>query len=53
MLADTNGTFTKAIDLEAPNLAAVLGSVRCQRFSMFVDDGVVKAINIEPDGTGN
>jgi len=51
MLADTNGAFTKALDLEL-DLSAVLGSVRCKRFSMVVEDGVVKVLNVEPDGTG-
>lgn len=51
MLADTCGAFTKAIDLEK-DLSAVLGSVRTQRFSMIVQDGVVKVLNVEPDGTG-
>ena len=51
MLADTNGAFTKAIDLEK-DLSGPLGSVRCQRFSMVVEDGVVKTLNVEPDGTG-
>jgi len=51
MLADTNGTFTKAIDLEH-DLAAVLGTKRSKRFAMLVDDGKVKALDVEPDGTG-
>jgi 2-Cys peroxiredoxin 5 len=51
MLADTNGAFAKAVDLEK-DMSGPLGNVRCQRFSMFVDDGVVKALNVEPDGTG-
>ena len=51
MLADTNGTFAKAADLEV-DLSAVLGTVRCKRFSMVVEDGVVTILNVEPDGTG-
>jgi len=51
MLADTNGDFTRAIDLEH-DLAAVLGTKRCKRFAMLVDDGKVKAVDVEPDGTG-
>lgn len=51
MLADTAGAFTKALDLEI-DLSAVLGTVRCKRFSMVVEDGVVKVLNVEPDGTG-
>jgi len=51
LLADTCGALTKALDLEL-DLAAVLGSVRCKRFSMLVDDGTVTKVNVEPDGTG-
>lgn len=51
LLADTTGAFTKAADLEL-DLAAVLGTVRSKRYAMLVDDGVVKAIEVEPDNTG-
>merc|ERR550519_3344557 len=51
MLADTCGEFAKALDLQL-DLAAVLGSVRCKRFSMLVEDGTVSKLNVEPDGTG-
>ena len=51
MLADTNGAFAKATGLEK-DLSGPLGNVRCQRFSMLVEDGVIKALNVEPDGTG-
>lgn len=51
MLADTNGEFTKAIDLEV-DLTKAFGNVRSKRYSMVVEDGVVKALNVEPDGTG-
>jgi len=50
MLADANAEFTKAIDvgLDLPPL----GGIRSKRYAMLVDDGVVKAIEVEPDGTG-
>ena len=51
MLADTCGQFTKAVDLEF-DLTGPLGNMRSKRYSMVVNDGVVTAINIEPDGTG-
>ena len=46
MLGDGNGEFTKAMGLELDLTAAGMG-MRMQRFSMFVDDGVVKQLNIE------
>ncbi|XP_055341713.1 peroxiredoxin-5, mitochondrial-like isoform X2 [Paramacrobiotus metropolitanus] len=51
MLADPDGKFTKAVGLE---LAAnpVLGNARSKRYSAIVEDGVVKKLNVEPDGTG-
>lgn len=51
MLADTNGAFAKAVDLEK-DLSGPLGNVRSQRFSMIVENGVIKNLNVEPDGTG-
>ena len=51
MFADTCGVLTKALGLEL-DLSSVLGTVRCKRFSMMVEDGVVTKINVEADGTG-
>ena len=51
MLADTCGDLAKALDLEL-DLSAVLGNVRCQRFSLLVENGNVIKANIEPDGKG-
>lgn len=50
-LADTCAEFTKKADLNL-DLTAVLGNVRCKRFAMVVEGGIIKAINVEPDGTG-
>lgn len=51
MLADTTGAFTKAMGQDL-DLTAALGSVRSKRYSALVVDGVVKALNVEPDNTG-
>lgn len=50
MLADTNAQFTKALDLTLD--MAVLGGTRSKRYSLIVEDGVVKEVNVEPDNTG-
>ncbi|HLL09530.1 MAG TPA: peroxiredoxin [Rubrivivax sp.] len=49
MMADGSATFTNAIGLTLDLTAKGMG-VRSQRFSMLVDDGVVKALNIEAPG---
>lgn len=49
MLGDGSGTYTKALGLELDLTDKGLG-VRCQRFSMLVDNGVVKSLNIEAPG---
>jgi peroxiredoxin len=45
-LADGNGEFAKAIDLTFDGSGNGLGT-RSKRYSMLVDDGVVKKLNIE------
>jgi peroxiredoxin (alkyl hydroperoxide reductase subunit C) len=49
MLADGSAKFTKATGLELDLTDRGLG-VRCQRFSMVVDDGTVSSIHID-EGT--
>ena len=49
MLADGSAAYTKELGLELDLTARGMG-VRCQRFSMLVDDGVVKALNVEAPG---
>src|SRR5947208_10875566 len=49
MLADGSGEYTKKLGLELDLTARGLG-VRSQRFSMLVDDGVVKSLNVENGG---
>lgn len=51
MLADCRGELTRALDLEL-DLSAALGTKRCKRFAAVVEDGVVTALSVEPDGTG-
>ncbi len=49
MMADGSATYTGKLGLELDLRARGMG-VRCQRFSMLVEDGVVKRLNIEAPG---
>jgi len=49
MLADGNGDFTKALGLEMDGSRFGMGK-RSQRYSMIVDSGVVKELNVEEPG---
>jgi len=49
MMADGSAEWTKALGLTLDLTAKGMG-VRSQRFSMLVDDGVVKTLNIEAPG---
>ncbi len=49
MLADGNCDFTKAVGLELDASRFGMGP-RSQRYSMVVDDGVVKELNVEQGG---
>ena len=49
MLGDGSGDFAKAIGLEMDATGFGMGK-RSQRYSMIVDDGVVKELNVEAPG---
>lgn len=49
MMADGSAEFTKALGLEFDLTAKGMG-IRSQRYSMLVEDGVVKQLNIEQPG---
>jgi peroxiredoxin len=49
MMADGNATFTKALGLDADFSKYGMGT-RSQRYSMLVEDGVVKQLNVEQGG---
>jgi peroxiredoxin len=49
MLADGNGDFTRAVGLEMDGTKFGMGK-RSQRYSMVVDNGVVKSLNVEEPG---
>nr|XP_006980776.1 peroxiredoxin-5, mitochondrial [Peromyscus maniculatus bairdii] len=53
LLADPTGAFGKETGLLLDDsLVSLFGNRRLKRFSMVVDNGIVKALNVEPDGTG-
>jgi len=47
MMADGSGLFTKAMGLDMDLTKFGMG-VRSQRYSMLVEDGIVKKLNVEP-----
>jgi len=49
MLADGNGDFTRELGLEMDGSRFGMGK-RSQRYSMLVDNGVVKELNVEEPG---
>jgi glutaredoxin/glutathione-dependent peroxiredoxin len=49
MLADGNADYAKALGLEADFSKFGMG-LRSKRFSMIVDDGIVKELNVEAPG---
>jgi glutaredoxin/glutathione-dependent peroxiredoxin len=49
MLGDGSAEFTEAIGLTVDRIGAGMG-IRSQRYSMLVDDGVVRQLNVEPSG---
>jgi peroxiredoxin len=49
MMADGSADFTRKLGLELDLTARGMG-MRCQRFSMLVDNGVVKSLNVEGPG---
>ena len=46
MLADGNGEFAKKVGLDLDMTARIMG-LRSKRYSMVVEDGVVKSLNVE------
>lgn len=59
-MADTHGSLSKALGvaMEHPGPLGKLGSTRCQRFGMYVEDGTIKAFEVaaspdDPAGDAN
>jgi peroxiredoxin len=48
-LADGNGDFARAMGLELDSRDFGMG-MRSQRYAALVDDGVIKALNVDPPG---
>lgn len=49
MMGDGSALYTKALGLDMDLTASGMG-IRSQRYSMLVDNGVVKALNLEAPG---
>ncbi|MBM5811566.1 MAG: peroxiredoxin [Gammaproteobacteria bacterium] len=49
MAADGNGDYTRALGLELDARGFGMG-LRSQRFALLIEDGVVRAVHIEPPG---
>jgi peroxiredoxin len=49
MMADGGATYTKALGLDMDLSARGMG-IRSRRYSMFVEDGIVKILNVEQPG---
>ncbi len=52
MMGDGSAAFTKALGLELDLTKNGMG-VRCQRFSLLVENGIVKQVNVEGVGPAN
>ena len=50
MLADGNADFTAAIGMEIDRRSNGMG-VRSRRYAMLIENGVVKKVNVEPEGS--
>ncbi|KAF0301064.1 Peroxiredoxin-5, mitochondrial [Amphibalanus amphitrite] len=51
ILSDVKRELTSAMGMDF-DLSDILGTVRCKRFSMVLQDGVVESLDVEPDGKG-
>ena len=49
MLADGNASFTRALGLELDGTAFGMG-LRCRRFALYAEDGVVRLLQVEAPG---
>jgi peroxiredoxin len=49
MLADGNGSFTRALGLELDGSGYGMG-LRSRRFALYAEDGVVKQLQVEAPG---
>jgi peroxiredoxin len=52
VLADPHGELARGLGLEL-EAKAMLGTNRSKRYSAVIQDNEIKALNVEPDGTGD
>lgn len=51
MLADTHGEFAKAMKMDL-DCRHIMGTVRSKRYSVVIEDSIIKGFNMEPDHGG-
>ncbi|XP_045170469.1 peroxiredoxin-5, mitochondrial-like [Mercenaria mercenaria] len=51
MLADTQAEFTKAMNMDL-DCRHIMGTIRSKRYSVVIEDSIIKGFNMEPEDTG-
>lgn len=50
-LGDPSSAFTSALEVGFENIP-IFGGIRSKRYAIEIQDGIIRAVHIEPDNTG-